>query len=803
MSILDQLNPQQREAVTTIEGPVLIFAGAGSGKTRALTYRIAYMVQEKQIPPWQILAVTFTNKAASEMKERIARLIGDRASQVWAGTFHSVCARLLRRYGEHIGISPNFVIYDETDQQALVKQAMSILDIDAKSYSPTQILYRISSGKNELLGVQEYSRSRKGPFDEVVARVYGRYQEGLRANNALDFDDLLFRTVDLLETKPALREELQARFPYILVDEYQDINYAQYRFIRLLAGTRGNVCVVGDDDQSIYGWRGANVGLILSFQEDFENTRVIKLEQNYRSTQKILECAHHVICQNETRAEKRLWTENSAGENLVLYRAVNEDEEAEWVAATIDHQVQKSGMRYGDYAILYRTNAMSRAFEAALRGRNVPYQVIGGMSFYDRSEVKNLAAYLKLIFNPSDAVSLRRIINTPTRGIGDSTVTRLTQVAYETGVTLYEALPLLADDSRLRQAQRHAALNFYDMVEGLRKDAEQMGVAELVSRVLDRSGYLKALRNSKKAEDADRADNLGELVTDAVKYQQNAQEPTLGGFLERLALLADIDKTEDLSNSVSLMTLHAAKGLEFPAVFMVGMEEGICPHERSMHDEFELAEERRLCYVGLTRAERMVYLSHAMGRTIFGNVREMDPSRFLADLPRGLVDHSGGSEHSRTPRMFGDEVATVREALVDAGIDMTQILQRVRENQAVARRRNQEQEAESTPPERVEDKAKSKSRAGTHADAQKAVDGPAPAKAPRTRKKASRVRGPKVSNRQTGDVFTAGTKIVHDDWGNGIVVSASHDEAQPILTVVFEKHGVKKMLAGHPKLKAR
>ena len=801
MSILDQLNPQQREAVTTIEGPVLIFAGAGSGKTRALTYRIAYMVQEKQIPPWQILAVTFTNKAANEMKERIARLIGDRASQVWAGTFHSVCARLLRRYGEHIGISPNFVIYDETDQQALVKQAMSILDIDAKSYSPTQILYRISSGKNELLGVQEYSRSRKGPFDEVVARVYGRYQEGLRANNALDFDDLLFRTVDLLETKPALREELQARFPYILVDEYQDINYAQYRFIRLLAGTRGNVCVVGDDDQSIYGWRGANVGLILSFQEDFENTRVIKLEQNYRSTQKILECAHHVICQNETRAEKRLWTENSAGENLVLYQAVNEDEEAEWVAATVAHQVQKSKMRYGDYAILYRTNAMSRAFEAALRGRNVPYQVIGGMSFYDRSEVKNLAAYLKLIFNPSDAVSLRRIINTPTRGIGDSTVTRLTQVAYESGVTLYEALPLLADDTELRQAQRHAVLDFYDMVEGLRKDAEQMGVAELVSRVLDRSGYLKALRNSKKAEDADRADNLGELVTDAVKYQQNAQEPTLGGFLERLALLADIDKTEDLGNSVSLMTLHAAKGLEFPAVFMVGMEEGICPHERSMHDEFELAEERRLCYVGLTRAERMVYLSHAMGRTIFGSVREMDPSRFLADLPGGLIDHSGGGGHSRTPRMFGDEVATVREALVDAGIDMTQILQRVRENQAVARRRDQEQEAESTPPERVGGKAKS--RATTYADVRETAGGSAPSKAPRTQKKAPRVSATSVSNRQDVEIFPPGTKIVHDDWGNGVVVSISQDDTLAILTIRFENHGVKKMLAGHPKLKAR
>ncbi|NLJ36042.1 MAG: UvrD-helicase domain-containing protein [candidate division WS1 bacterium] len=692
MSILDQLNPQQREAATTIEGPVLIFAGAGTGKTRVLTHRIAYMVQEKQILPEQILAVTFTNKAADEMKERISQLIGARASQVLADTFHSVCARLLRRYGEHIGISPNFAIYEG-------------------------------------------------------------YQEGQRANNALDFDDLLFKTVELLESKPAVREELQARFPYILVDEYQDINYAQYRFIRLLAGTRGNVCVVGDDDQSIYSWRGADVRLILSFQKDFENTRVIKLEQNYRSTRKILECAHHVICQNETRAEKKLWTENGVGENLVLHQAVDEDKEAEWVAATIVRQVQKSGMRYGDYAILYRINAISRAFEIALRGRGVPYQMVGEMSFYDRAEVINLVAYLKLIFNPSDAASLRRIINTPVRGLGSNMLNCLTQVASEAGVTLYEALPLLADDSRLRQAQRHAALNFYDMVEGLRKDAEQMGVAELVSRVLDRSGYLKALRNSKRAEGAERADSLNEFIAGAVKYQQNAQEPTLGGFLKRLAPLADTDKPRGLDNSVSLMTLHAAKGLEFPVVFMAGMEEGICPHKRSIHDEFELAEERRLCYVGLTRAKHMVHLSHARKRTIFHKVRERQPSRFLTDLPQELVDHSGVSAYASRVRV----------------------------------RRN------------------TTSRAATYADVRETAGGSAPSKAPRTQKKAPRVPGTPVLDRQAAEIFHPGTKIVHDDWGNGVVVSISQDGTLYMLTIRFEKrkHGVKKMLAGHPKLKAR
>jgi DNA helicase-2/ATP-dependent DNA helicase PcrA len=564
---------------------------------------------------------------------------------------------------------------------------------------------------------------------------------------------LLFKTVELLESKPAVREELQARFPYILVDEYQDINYAQYRFIHLLAGTRGNVCVVGDDDQSIYGWRGADVRLILSFQKDFENTRVIKLEQNYRSTQKILKCAHHVIWQNETRVEKKLWTENGVGENLVLYQAVNEDEEAEWVAATIARQAQNLGIRYGDYAILYRINAMSLAFEAALRERGVPYRVVGEMSFYDRDEVKNLVAYLKLIFNPSDAVSLSRIINTPARGLGSNMVNRLTQVASEAGITLYEALPVLADDNGLHPAQQHAALDFYNMMKKLRKDAEQMGVAELVSRVLDRSGYLRALHNSKRAEDAERADSLNEFVAGAVTYQQNEQEPTLSGFLEHLALLDDIDKSENLSNSVSLMTFHAAKGLEFPVVFMVGMKEGLCPHKRSMYDASKLEEERRLCYVGLTRAERMVYLSYAVGRTISSKVKERKLSRFLNDLPQELVDHSGVSAYASRVRV----------------------------------RRN------------------TTSRAATYADVRETADGSALSKAPRTQKKAPRVSATSVSNRQDVEIFPPGTKIVHDDWGNGVVVSISQDGTLPILTIRFEeqKYKVKKMLAGHPKLKAR
>jgi len=765
LSLLDELNPEQREAVTTIDGPVLIFAGAGSGKTRALTYRIAYMVQEKGIAPSDILAVTFTNKAADEMKGRIVKLIGQQAADLWAGTFHSICCRILRRYGEKIGIPPNFIIYDQADQQALIKQVVGRMDIDTDQYTPVRILNSISNGKNELLDVRGYRRTRKGQFEEMVARAYDRYQEALVANNALDFDDLLMKAVELLETRPQVLKKLQDQFNHILVDEYQDINHAQYRFIRLLSAAAGNICVVGDDDQSIYGWRGANVGLILSFQADFPKAKVVKLEQNYRSTQNILDCAYQVICRNEDRADKKLWTENGPGDNLVLYEAVNEEEEASWAAGVIGRQVSSSGTRHGDYAILYRTNAMSRVFEAAMRDHDVPYEIVGGISFYDRAEVKDVAAYLKVIFNPTDAIALQRIINRPARKIGAGTVKRLTETAHAAGVSLYEACPLVAEEAELRKAQRIAVLDFYDMMEGLRKDAEEMGVAELLRQVLQRSGYIDSLKATGKADDADRLENLGELVTDAVKYEKIAPEPTLAGFLERLALLSDIDKAEELDSTVSLMTLHSAKGLEFPVVFIVGLEEGTFPHSRSMGDEFELAEERRLCYVGITRAQRMVYMSHARGRTIFGNPQQMKPSRFLEDLPPELIRELD-SDSPLMPRMFGDEEAALQQQqMSELNIDMTEILQRARGRQQTA------QEKTKT--------AKSKKRA------------------PRDPKKKSK----KKKSSKTA-AFSDGAKVVHEDFGEGVVVSVADDSDEPALTVAFKKgKGVKKMLANHPKLK--
>lgn len=796
LSLLDGLNPQQRQAAETIDGPVLIFAGAGSGKTRTLTFRIAHMVKECGIPPSQILAVTFTNKAAGEMKERIANLIGKSSRELWAGTFHSICCRLLRRYGKRIGIEPNFVIYDESDQSQLVKQAVSIADVDSEAYTPSKILNAISNGKNELLDAQGYGLSRKGPFDEIVARVYGRYQEALRQNNALDFDDLLMRAVQLLETCPDVLTEIHDQFRYILVDEYQDINHAQYRLIRALSSRHKNVCVVGDDDQSIYGWRGANVGLILSFQEDHPNTKVVKLEQNYRSTQKILDSAHAVISKNTERADKRLWTENGEGNNLVLYKAVNEDDEATWISRIIARQTRDGGTHPGDYAILYRTNAMSRAFESALREHDIPYEIIGGMSFFDRGEIKDLAAYLKVIFNPNDSISLRRIINKPARKLGDTTVARVTQIAHSAGVSMYEGLPLAADDPDLRPAQKESLIRFYGIMEELRAEMDMLSVSDLLLRTLDRTGYIAALEATGKADDADRVETLGEMITDAVKYEKRADpgEATLQGFLERLALLSDLDQAQDMENTVSLMTLHSSKGLEFPYVFMPGMEEGIFPHERSQDDEFELAEERRLFYVGLTRAEQRVFMSHARARTIFGSPRRMKPSRFLKDLPAEFIEHKGNPENQLMAMFADSEVESGPDE--EFGIDMTDILQRARAHQERAREDRMKQEAIKRDIEAAREKSH------TYAS----PEGDPRAKASRTsgkgkRSGASRDGGTKKSSEETGSVLYDGAKVYHESFGEGIVVSVERGQSDPAATIAFKKSGIKKLLANHPKLK--
>jgi DNA helicase-2/ATP-dependent DNA helicase PcrA len=778
--ILSQLNPQQREAAQCIEGPVLIFAGAGSGKTRALTYRIAYMVRECGVAPESILAVTFTNKAANEMKERIRGLVGDRARRIWAGTFHSVCARMLRADGEAIGIPSNFAIYDSAEQQALVKEALAVLDVDPKQYSPVEIHARISRAKNELMTVSDFGRTRKGSFEEVAARAYRIYQDKLRQNTALDFDDLLMRTVDLLASQPEVLAKYQERLHYVLVDEYQDINHAQYRFVRLLSAKHGNICVVGDDDQSIYGWRGANVGIILAFESDYPNCKVVKLEQNYRSSGKIIECAAEVIKNNADRAAKRLWTENHPGDNVVVYEAINESEEAEWVAGSIADQTGRRVAKAGDFAILYRTNAMSRNFEEALIARGIPYRVVGGLRFYERAEIRDAVAYMRVIHNPTDGISLRRIVNKPTRGIGDKTLQVVTQFAYGDGrdsIPVYDALGRVHEIEELKPRAQEAVAAFHAMMEGLRSKADCVPLSELAHAVIEDTGYVEALQKSGNAEDASRVENLQEFVSLTAQFEAAYEdgEPTLQASLEHIALLTDIDEAEDPGDSVSLLTLHSAKGLEFPIVFMVGLEENIFPHQRSMKDEQELAEERRLCYVGITRAQRQLYLTHAFRRTIYGQPTDQRPSRFLQELPQDLVTRRQDITRLARPQVFEEEVEELerRAESRPGGLDLTRILSRKRK-------------AGAEPAPKAASARTPSTRVGEGSR--------------RTTVKRQPER--KAAPADDGDLRT-GTKVRHAKFGDGIVLSRDGEGDRAIVTVAFVSTGVKKLALQYANLQKR
>jgi len=726
------------------------------------------MINNCGIKPSEILAVTFTNKAAGEMKERIAALVGEAAHQVWAGTFHSMCARILRVDGQAIGIPPQYSIFDEADQQAIVKEILARLEPVAAtgergvSWKPSDILAAISAAKNELVDPATYRRTRRGNFEKLVAKVYERYQRALEQNQALDFDDLIMKAVELLQTQPAVLQKYQQRFRYILVDEYQDINYAQFRFVELLAQGHRNLCVVGDDDQSIYGWRGAKVGIILDFQKHFPDATVIKLEQNYRSTGKIIECAFEVIRRNKGRADKRLWTANPPGDNLVVYQAINGEEEAEWVAQTIASQVRTGSAQPGDYAVLYRTNAMSRAFEQALAVMQIPYQIIGGLKFFERAEIKDAVAYLRVLFNPADDLSLRRIINTPPRGIGEGTVRELTVISERDGVPLLRAARLFAADEDRRLRARVAVSDFCNLISGLRDRVPHMSLAELVRAVIEDTGMREYYRSTGKAEDAMRVENLEEFVSTAAVFASKQPGAGLAEFLEHIALISDIDEAEDLRGAVSLMTLHSAKGLEFPVVFMVGMEEGVFPHERSMGDEFELEEERRLAYVGMTRAQKMLYLSHAFQRTIFGEVRRQQPSRFLRDLPQNLLDHHGRLPSSSQPHILSLDDAVLEPARSGRSLDIASLMSRARANAARAR----------TAREVAEEKSASPRRAASSRRQQK----------------------------QSDDAWKAGDRVRHPKYGPGVVVTAEADGDDWKVTVAFKNAGVKKLLAGVARL---
>lgn len=633
------LNKEQLDAVQTINGPMLILAGAGSGKTKVLTCRIAHLLQQG-VRPYRILAITFTNKAAAEMRERVDRMAGAAARDVWLFTFHAFCARLLRYELENLnGYANNFAIYDTSDSKNLIKQVLKEMNLDEKRFPLPAIISHISNAKNALLLPDAYAREASGYYEQQVAKIYDAYQKKLQANNAVDFDDLLLLALRLLQENPAVREKYQRKFDYLMVDEYQDTNHAQYLLTKLLAAGHRNICVVGDADQSIYGWRGADIQNILDFEKDYPDAKLVKLEQNYRSTQVILDAANAVIDNNSGRKPKNLWTANGNGSEIVYYQANDERDEARYVIENMQKLQLNEGAKLGDMAVLYRTNAQSRVFEEMLIKSGIAYTMVGGTKFYERKEIKDALAYLRLLYNPHDSLSLLRIINVPRRGIGDATMARLQEYANASGQSLFEVVTNAADVPGL--ARRFA--NKLDELSGLlfelMGEAADVPVKQLLDDVLLKTGYLEELQNSKDPQDESRVENLKEMlsVTEkfAVKCERNGEEPTLENFLADVALVADIDDAELGEEAVTLMTLHSAKGLEFPNVFLVGMEEGIFPHSRTLMDENEIEEERRLCYVGITRAEKHLFLSNARTRTI--RTQYYTPSRFLQEVPRNLV----------------------------------------------------------------------------------------------------------------------------------------------------------------------
>ena len=644
MSIYDTLNPPQREAVAQTEGPVLILAGAGSGKTRVLTHRIAYLMDEKGVNPWNILAITFTNKAAQEMRERVDKLVGFGSESIWVSTFHSACVRILRRHIDNLGYDTNFTIYDTDDQKSLMKDVCRKMNIDTKIYKERSLLAQISHAKDELLTPDDMEMKAAGDYNmKKVASVYREYQAALRKNNALDFDDLIVKTVELFEKCGAVLEYYQERFKYIMVDEYQDTNTAQFKFISLLAQRYQNLCVVGDDDQSIYKFRGANIGNILGFEHVFPDARVIRLEQNYRSTRNILNAANQVIANNTERKAKTLWTENEEGSKVHFRQFLNAYEEAEYVAGEIG-KLKRNGLgNYRDCAILYRTNAQSRIFEEKFIAANIPYKLVGGVNFYARKEIKDLLCYLKTINNARDDLAVQRIINVPKRGIGATTLGRVQDYADNMGISLYEALRVAEEVPSIGRSLSKID-GFVTFIQMLKSKADVMTVEEILQEVIDSTGYVAELEAEDTEESRARIENIDELISKTVAYQEAMEEQnqsaTLSGFLEEVALVADIDTVDPDQDYVLLMTLHSAKGLVFPKVFMVGMEDGIFPSHMTISygDDGEMEEERRLCYVGITRAMKDLTLTCAQQRMIRGETQYNRVSRFVREIPRELVD---------------------------------------------------------------------------------------------------------------------------------------------------------------------
>lgn len=652
MGLLDELNDKQYEAVTCTEGPSLVIAGAGSGKTKVLTHKIAYLISEKNVKPWNILAITFTNKAANEMKERVKNLIGETANDIWMGTFHSICVRILRKTIDRIGFDSSFVIFDTSDQKTMVKKILKEQNLDDKIFSDKSVLYEISNAKNEMLTPAQYMARYHNDFrKEKIGEIYSIYQNRLKENNAIDFDDIINFTIEILLDNPDILEFYSDKFKYVLVDEYQDTNKAQFTLVTLLASKFGNITVVGDNDQGIYSFRGADISNILNFEKDFPGTRIIKLEQNYRCTQNVLNVANEVIKNNETKYEKKLWTSNEAGSLPKVYRGDNEYDEANYIVSEINALRRNEYYKYSDFAVLYRMNTQSRSIEDILRRENIPYKIIGGLKFYERKEIKDIIAYLRLIHNLSDNLSLTRIINEPKRGIGKTSLDNVEAIANSNGISMYEVIKR-ADEFGLNRVFGNTR-EFIEVIEELRDSKDSKVISELIKDTLKKTGYMQNLKNENTIEAENRIQNLEEFLTVAIEFEEQSADNSLTEFLEGITLSSDLDNMEETEESVTLMTLHSAKGLEFPTVFLVGMEEGIFPGYQSIGEPKELEEERRLCYVGITRAKEKLFMTCAKQRTIFGSTSFNAISRFIKEIPANMLDGYDELEKSSYDR-FND-----------------------------------------------------------------------------------------------------------------------------------------------------
>ena len=764
---LNDLNPMQRRAAETLEGPVLILAGAGSGKTRTLTYRVANLL-EHGVKAWHILALTFTNKAAREMRERIERLAGADAGEAWIGTFHSICCRILRRDIEKLGYERSFTIYDDDDQQRVIKAVLKELDIDEKFLPPKAVSADISDAKNRLLSPDEWLQKRGGDYrSQKTHDVMTRYEQRLRAANALDFDDLLVKTLQLFVEHPPVLEYYQGRFQYVHVDEYQDTNYAQYQLVRLITRESRNLCVVGDDDQSIYGWRGADIRNILDFEKDFPDATVIKLEQNYRSTANILDAANQIIAHNEGRKEKELWTEDGEGEKITLYAAADERDEAAWICQRI-RQLQRGGTPYGSIAILYRMHALSRVLEETLMRAGIPYHVYGGTRFYDRREVRDVLAYLRVIQNPADDISLSRIINVPKRAIGDSTVEQLTQYARQNDMSLYAAVA--APPDTLASRARKSVNDFSSLIVSLLLAKETLPLSEFVQKVIDDSGLIAQYQKEENEENQARIENIREFMGAVTEFEQKSEDKSLFAFLENVALVTELDNQDSAPSFVTMMTLHSAKGLEYDAVFMSGMEEGIFPSARAMQEDNRVEEERRLCYVGVTRARKLLHLSYARRRMLFNQMQFNAPSCFLQEIPKRLIREEQSSAAQSASYGYGAPAARGAGWGSYGGSGM--------------RRQGGYQDNESRPQYGYGDAMPQRRAPAPKAPAR-------PAQQPWNIPGVQRGFVPSPARSVQVQLFKAGDKVQHPKFGKGVIreVTGSGDAAR--LHIVFPVFGEK------------